>query len=73
MSQEKFNLFILSIAGIVIMSIAGMIVFYNYDENQKIADLIKSGQNPVAVRCAFENSLGTHPDCILFISQIGNQ
>jgi len=55
------------------MSIAGMIVFYNYDENQKIADLIKSGQNPVAVRCAFENSLGTHPDCILFISQIGNQ
>ena len=54
-----------SASAVLVLSITS----YWKDHNEKAADMVKAGINPVAVMCALQDDYGNHPVCIVLAAK----
>lgn len=64
-SDDKFWVAQFAILAVIILGIAGYTTSYHKAYDERIAELVEAGTDPLAAMCALEDQQGNNPTCVL--------
>ncbi len=69
MSDNEFWIRACAIFGLVVCTLMSLITIYWAHQNNKIAEMVNSGTNPVAAKCAMQDDYGRMPVCLVLAAK----
>ena len=69
MNDETFWISIWGMAAAVIMILILAVNNHWKHHNELVVDMVKSGIDPIAVKCALEDDYGNHPVCLVLAAK----